>query len=178
MVSVADIKKELPAWPDEIIDDWLLYFANEPDCGWPPPDPFDGHRWSGILGGRPISWWKNVTWEKCSVSCNLEHLAPKTREIASNMLDEIMRQTADDVTKRRYQQAFQHILETGGFFRPLVAMETPTELLVLDGNHRVTAFCGLQILPEAWYAKLNKKRPPLQQDAWVGSHTAGELPLS
>lgn len=36
MVDVADIKKDLPAWPDDVIDQWLLYFANEPECGWPP----------------------------------------------------------------------------------------------------------------------------------------------
>jgi hypothetical protein len=29
MVSVADIKKNLPDWPDEIVDEWLVYFANE-----------------------------------------------------------------------------------------------------------------------------------------------------
>jgi hypothetical protein len=39
MLAVVDIKKDLPNWPDDVIDQWLLYFANEPDCGWPPPDP-------------------------------------------------------------------------------------------------------------------------------------------
>jgi hypothetical protein len=47
MVSVANIKKDLPAWPDEMIDLWLLFFEN--DLGWPPPD----HRWRRIPGGRP-----------------------------------------------------------------------------------------------------------------------------
>jgi hypothetical protein len=51
MVDVADIKKDLPAWPDDVIDQWLLYFANEPDCGWPPPDSLGDHRWARILGG-------------------------------------------------------------------------------------------------------------------------------
>jgi hypothetical protein len=35
-VTLADIKSDLPAWPDDVIDQWLHYFANEPDCGWPP----------------------------------------------------------------------------------------------------------------------------------------------
>lgn len=30
MVSLADIKKDLPEWPDDVIEQWLLYFANEP----------------------------------------------------------------------------------------------------------------------------------------------------
>jgi hypothetical protein len=49
MVSVADIKKDLPAWPDDVIDQWLHFFANEKDLGWPPPDPLGDHRWGGIL---------------------------------------------------------------------------------------------------------------------------------
>jgi hypothetical protein len=34
MVSLADIKKDLPEWPDDVVEQWLLYFANEPDCGY------------------------------------------------------------------------------------------------------------------------------------------------
>jgi hypothetical protein len=33
MVFLAHIKKDLPEWPDDLIEQWLLYFANEPDCG-------------------------------------------------------------------------------------------------------------------------------------------------
>jgi hypothetical protein len=55
MVSLADIKKDLPEWPDDVIEQWLLYFANEPDCGWPPPEPLGAHRWAGLLGGKPLS---------------------------------------------------------------------------------------------------------------------------
>src|SRR6266536_866942 len=52
MVSVADIRKDLPAWPNDIVEQWLHYFANEPDCGWPPPEPLGDHRWGRLLGGR------------------------------------------------------------------------------------------------------------------------------
>lgn len=64
MVSVAEIKSDLPEWPDDVIEQWLHYFANEPDCGWPPPDPLGNHRWKGLLGGKPLSWWKNVSGKK------------------------------------------------------------------------------------------------------------------
>jgi hypothetical protein len=178
MVSVADIKKDLPDWPDEIIDDWLLYFANEPDGGWPPPEPLGDHRWAGILGDRPLSWWKAVTWEKESVACSLDCLAPKTQAIASQMIAETGSGKADPETKRRYQQALQPILDTGAFFKPLVAMKFTEGLLVLDGTHRIGAFCGAQGLPDAWFAKVKKKRPPLEQDVWIGTHSDGEVPLS
>jgi hypothetical protein len=44
-VSQAAIKSDLPHWPDEVIELWLLYLANRSagDTGWPPPDPL-GHR--------------------------------------------------------------------------------------------------------------------------------------
>jgi hypothetical protein len=48
MVTVADIRKDLPDWPDDVIEQWLLYFANEADCGWPPPDPLGDHRWKRL----------------------------------------------------------------------------------------------------------------------------------
>jgi hypothetical protein len=32
MVFLADIKKDLPEWPDDLIEQWLLYFANEPEA--------------------------------------------------------------------------------------------------------------------------------------------------
>jgi hypothetical protein len=78
-VTLADIKSDLPAWPDDVIDQWLHYFANEPDCGWPPPEPLGDHRWSRLLGGRPLSWWNNVTWKKETVKCELASLSPKAR---------------------------------------------------------------------------------------------------
>jgi hypothetical protein len=49
MASVADIQADLPGWPGDVVEQWLHYFANEPDCGWPPPEPFaiaDGKRCS------------------------------------------------------------------------------------------------------------------------------------
>jgi hypothetical protein len=29
MVTVADIKEKLPNWPDAVVNEWLLYFAND-----------------------------------------------------------------------------------------------------------------------------------------------------
>src|SRR5262245_49606649 len=95
VVSVADIKKDLPNWPDEVIGEWLHYFANEPDLGWPPPEPLGEHRWSGILGGRPLSWWKRVSWKKEIVKCAPAKLSDKSRAIVSTTIGEINDRTAD-----------------------------------------------------------------------------------
>jgi hypothetical protein len=94
------------------------------------------------------------------------------------MIDEIKLGTADDVTKRRYKMALQYILEYGVFLNPIVAMKIPSGLLVLDGNHRMGAFCGLQQMPGAWFKKLNKNRPALERAAWIGTHGDDEIPLT
>ena len=33
MTSVADIQKDLPGWPEEVVEQWLHYFANEQLAG-------------------------------------------------------------------------------------------------------------------------------------------------
>jgi hypothetical protein len=69
MVEMAEIKNDLPDWPDDVIEQWLHYFAQ--DCGWPPPEPLGDHRWSGLLGGKPLSWRKKVSWKKKKIKCDL-----------------------------------------------------------------------------------------------------------
>src|SRR5260370_16145025 len=120
LVSVVDIKNNLPGWPDEVVGEWLHWFAN--DICWPPPEPLGDHRWSGILGGRPLSWWKKVSWKKESVTCDPAKLSEKSRGIVKLMITEVGNGKADAVTKRRYQNALQHILDHGVFPGAIVAM--------------------------------------------------------
>jgi hypothetical protein len=105
MVSLADIKNDLPAWPDDVLKQWLHYFANEPDCGWPPPEPLGNHRWGRLLGGRPLSWWRNVAWKKETVKCDLASLSHKARGDVIDIIAEVSSGKADAVTKRRFEDA-------------------------------------------------------------------------
>src|ERR1700681_1451529 len=79
MITVADIQKDFPDWPAGVIEPWLIEFANDPDMGWPPPEPYGGHRWGRLLGQRPISWWKNVTWTLEKTDCGFDGLTPKAK---------------------------------------------------------------------------------------------------
>jgi hypothetical protein len=177
MVSVADMKKNLSAWPNDVIDQWLLFFANEQDLGWPPPDPLGDHRWGRILGGRPLSWWREVTWKKETVNCGLAGLSQKSKGIVNDMIAEIGNGTADAVTKRRFQRATQYILDHAAFPNPVIAMRIPSGLSILDGNHRMGAFCGAQLMSDAWFEKMKKKRAALEQEVWIGTHSGGQAPL-
>ena len=176
MVSVADIQKDLPDWPDDVIEQWLHYFANEPDCGWPPPEPLGDHRWGKLLGGRPPSWWKNVTWKKEKVKCELASLSPKARKGVSDIVALFNSGLADAVTKRRIAAPWVYLIEKGVFPRALVTMRVPGGLSLLDGSHRMAAFTLVQELDATMMEKIKKKRPASEQEVWVGLHCSGEIP--
>ena len=174
-VSIADIKIDLPGWPDEVVAEWLHWFAN--DICWPPPEPL-GDRWSGILGGRPLSWWKNVSWQKETVKCALEKLSEKSRQIVNSTIKEVGKAPADDLTRKRFKRAMDYILDAGAVPGSIVAMRVPSGLEILDGSHRMSAFCGAQLMTDAAYERLGKKRPALDHEVWIGIHSDGELPLT
>jgi hypothetical protein len=149
MVDIADIQKDLPGWPEDVIDQWLLYFANEPDCGWPPPDPLGSHWWNALLAGRPLSWWREVTWKSEKAKCDLTSLTPKARTGVNEILAEMITGTADATTKRRMQHPYRYIMDEGTFSRQLITMKTPAGLSLIDGSHRMAAFEMLQRTPVA-----------------------------
>lgn len=178
MVSVEDIQKDLPAWPDDVIDQWLVYFANEPDLGWPPPEPLGNHRWGIILGGRPLSWWREVTWKKETMKCDLASLSQESRAIVTGMITEVSGGKADADTKRRFDHAFHYILNNAAFPKPVIAIKIPSGLTVLDGSHRMGAFCALQMMPDAKFEQLKMKKAAPEQEVWLGTHVRGEVPLT
>jgi hypothetical protein len=175
MVTVSDIKEALPGWPDEVVSEWLLYFAN--DIGWPPPNPFGAHRWGRILGNRPLSWWAEVTWNSDSVDCGLNNMSERTRNLVGQIIADIANGTADEVTSRKYNHPFKYIMENGSFPNPMVAMRAPDGLSFLDGHHRLAAFTDLQKIPSEVFEKRKLQKPSRNQQVWIGTHPEGELPL-
>jgi hypothetical protein len=176
-VSLAVIKNDLPAWPDEVIEEWLLYLANRDDTGWPPPDPLGHQSWAYILGHRPLPWWREVSWTLEKTDCSFGKLAHSTQVIASQIRTEITSGKTDAVTKRRFDRAFHHILNNGTFEKPLIGIRIEGRLSILDGNHRIAAFCGLQKMGVEQFEKLGLQKPAQEQDVWVATHSRGETPL-
>jgi hypothetical protein len=130
------------------------------------------------VGGRPLSWWKRVSWKKETVTCGPEELSTKSRAIVDSTIKEVGKLPADDVTRKRFKRAMDYILDEGAFPGVLVAMKAPSGLEILDGNHRMSAFCGAQLMPDAAFERLQKKRPQLEQELWIGSHADAEIPLT
>jgi hypothetical protein len=176
-VLLADIKSDLPLWPDEVIELWLFYLANRGDTGWPPPDPLDDRPWAAILGFRPLPWWREVTWKLERTVCNLSTLCHGTRAIAVRMLNEKADGTIDDETRMRFSKANDYMLRNGGFKERPIAMRLADGLSILDGNHRITAFCGLQEVPAELLEKRGLRKPAPEQELWIGTHSRGEVPL-
>jgi hypothetical protein len=178
MVTVADIQKDLPDWPRDAIDQRLVYFANEPDGGWPPPDPLGDHRWNRLFGGRPLSWWKEVTWEKRQITCDLAKFSAKARTDVNGIISELASHKADAVTKRRHDHAFHWTLNNSTFPKPILVMLIEDGYSILDGSHRMAAFSNLQRAPAEKFEQLKLKKASLVQEAWVAKHPRGEFPLT
>ncbi|MBR0931595.1 hypothetical protein JQ561_33720 [Bradyrhizobium diazoefficiens] len=99
MTTLQDIKKDLPDWPDDVIDQWLLKFANQEGMGWPPPDPLAG-RWK-LLITHPLSWWKDVTWTQEKRDCGFDNLSIDGRKTMNNMHSSSARTMASAATTAR-----------------------------------------------------------------------------
>jgi hypothetical protein len=177
MASVADVQADLTGWPDQVVDEWILYFVND-GLGWPPPEAYGDHRWGRILGQRPVSWWKRISWKLEKANCAVTSLAPKSKGIVETIISEVDRRSADEGTTRRFTNAFHYVLDNASLPNAISAMRTSEGLLLLDGNHRMSAFCSLQRMPEAWFAKKGKKKAAIEQPVWIGTHPENELPLT
>jgi len=182
MATVVQIKVDLPHWPDDVIDIWLAPLSNRTDTGWPPPEPMRGHSWYYILGEKPLAWWRQVTWELKDVDCSFEKLSLNSRKIVNQMLAEHIDGKGpffggvDPSSKRRFLSAVAFVAKNGKFPRPLLGMQVPSGLSILDGNHRIAAHAMLRATPDNQFEKFNVDRPSAEQAVWVGSHTDGETP--
>lgn len=176
MITVADIKEKLPNWPDAVMQEWLLYFAN--DIGWPPAEPLGTDRWGGILGNRPLSWWADVAWEEQNSDCSFAELSRATKVRVADVVNSINTGAADAETQRRYQRPFNYIASRGVFPNPMVAMRVSDGLRFIDGHHRLAAFMNLQNAPQDFFDQNGLHRPSVQQAVWIGMHANGELPLA
>jgi hypothetical protein len=176
MVTVADIQKDLPDWPAGVIEPWLIEFANDPGMGWPPPEPYGDHRWGRLLGQRPVSWWKDVTWSSEKADCGFEGLTPKARADVIDIRKEIQGGNPNPATKRRWNNLYRYVVNDGSFPVPPVVMLRPEGLSPIDGTHRMAVLSGLCLIPDAAFAAKNLAKPSNEQTVWMGRHKDRELP--
>lgn len=83
---------------------------------------------------------------------------------------------ADASTQKRVAQPWIYIRDNGTFPRAPVTMQRADGMSLIDGAHRMAAFVLFQSLSDADLAKINVKRPSINQSVWRGEHCEGELP--
>jgi hypothetical protein len=179
VIALADIKADLPGWPDDVIDQWLLKFANQTGMGWPPPDPMTGHRWELLLT-HPISWWKDVTWTQETRDCSFDKLSIDARKTMNSMYKALIEGEDNgfggDDSPARFQRQLRILASTGKFERPPMLFPIASGLSPLDGNHRIFAHhIALQMSDED-LAKYKVQRPAASQSVWIATHKNGEDP--
>jgi hypothetical protein len=181
LVELADIKKDLPHWPDEIIEQWLLKLANRgPDTGWPPPEPLGNHAWKYILGGRPLSWWKAVSWKLESSDLTFDTLCAASKRIIRDMLDGHVNGRPNAISRIansriRFLTAGKYVSEHGTLPEPPLVIRLTDGLSVLDGNHRVAALSFRRLASER-IVNISGVAPEKTHKVWVASHPRGEVP--
>ena len=179
MVSLQDIKSDFPDWPDDVIEQWLLKFANQPDMGWPPPDPMEGHRWE-ILITHPVAWWKDVTWTLETRDCSFDKLSVDGRKTMNGMFKALIEGEENgyggDDSPARFQRQLRILALSGKFERPPVMFPIVSGLSPLDGNHRLFALQTALQMSDEDLAKYKVNRPSASQSVWVASHRNGEDP--
>lgn len=178
MTTLQDIKKDLPDWPDDVIDQWLLKLANQTGMGWPPSEPLTG-RWKLLLT-HPVSWWEDVTWTQEKRDCSFDKLSIDGRKTMNNMYDALVEGQDNgfggDNSPARFQRQLRIVAITGQFERPPVLFPIASGLSPLDGNHRIFAHhIALQMTDED-LAKYKVRRPDAIQTVWIASHENGEDP--
>ena len=134
------IKQDLPNIPDEVVNIWLVPFAEDPAYGWPRLN----NCWNYVLQRNSLDYWANTTWQRDELRLAEEDLTPDSQRAAraiyennvlglrnkfSNLMD----------TKRRFIHIHQHILCNGVVPRPVIMLETPKGLDTIDGHHRLSA---------------------------------------
>jgi len=185
MTLLKNIKKDLPNFPDEVIQDWLLPPAN--DIKWPPKH----QRWEGILFGRAVEFWRAKKWEKRNIDLSKIIFSQDTKKISDELYKAYilgqnnlyMREIKNG--KLRCKDALSYLLENGKFPKPIHLLFEQNQYSIVDGNHRFVAWrAALKIAreianaeKEEEYEKIKKFQEKLgiesiahvltEQEVWV-----------
>lgn len=178
MSIIEQVEEALPNFPQDIIEQWIGYYAQSE--GWPPGDPPEG-RWSNLLGNRGLSYWQGVEWHLETLSPDVIELTPNCEELieqikaahaegADNAYSTYMGQEARD----RFHNIIWYLRNEGVLPRPPVLLNHEGAYEILDGNHRVSAYQ----LWVNWKDKEIFQREPFPVDLaeavdfWVGYPSA------
>lgn len=157
---IEECKRDLPNFPEEIIDLWLAPFVETE--GWPPCNDHakvPGNRWRYLLGEKPVTYWENIQWEKEELDLAKLQLTGKSAATIQQLVagyvlgqENMYTQTLGQNGKDRFDRVFRYLIENGTLpAPPIIINEGDDGYTVVDGNHRIAAFLG-------WFHLRNNKK--------------------
>ncbi len=174
--KVADLKVTLPNFPDEILEEWLLPYANHE--GWPPAkDSYsvpDG-RLRYLLCGLTLSELRDMKWQEENRHLSIHELHPEFQKICVDMVfgavegDVNLYSSSIKDLSERFHRIIKYLREHGSLPKAPALLSTPTGFKILDGNHRLSAyFYGFGYINLPIDGDLMDKTASAQR-FWVGS---------
>lgn len=156
MTLLEDIKKDLPNFSDEIIQNWLLPIAD--NYGWPPKNK----EWESILLFKTVGFWQAKKWKKQNIDLNKITFSQDTIDISNGLYEAHMLGQDNLFSKIKNGQArvirvLLYLIKNGKFPKPICLLCEQNQYSVLDGNHRFVAWRIALQLAEA-IPNLEKKK--------------------
>lgn len=162
--QLAKMKLTLKNFPDEVLDSWILPYAEI--IGFPPPLDHANTptgRWGNLLDAKSLYYWQNIRWTKQYVDINLtlNVFDSETKEYLARLLDKIKHDEGDHY--QRAHSVLNHLNSQGGNIPvPIVLIKDESGLFsIIDGFHRVFAYLS-------YLTVATNQRP---QSCWVGEET-------
>src|SRR5690242_14700650 len=87
MFALSDLKETLPNFPDEVLEGWLLPYANSE--GWPPAQDTNATpegRWKYLLSGRTLSQLRGIKWREENRHLSIHELSKSHQSICVDIV--------------------------------------------------------------------------------------------
>lgn len=167
------IKHDLPQFPSDVAEKWLLPIARRPGFGWPPTTTND---WRFVLGrDNDLSYLKGLAWRRQELELTPPLFDAKVMKMIvglfqAHVLNEpnIYSMSMTDGAER-FQNCCMYLKNHGTFPWPIVLQRLGTKYHVLDGAHRLCAFFYLYGYFNVESADIPCLVVEALQPAWVAS---------
>lgn len=141
------IKATLPNFPDEVIKDWLLPFAESE--GWPPQLGSDGvplNRWRYLFGRRPFDFIQRLHWKRECKHISIHEILDSSKKTLIQIFEaailgrhNIMSTSIPNLSER-FVSVVKYIHSHGTMPKAPALLCEKDKFYIFDGNHRLSAY--------------------------------------
>lgn len=133
------LREVLPNFPDDVLEDWLIRHTKK--LQWPPR----GTSWDAILFGKPLEYWREVSWDLKIIDLSQVQLSDESNRFQCQMIDAFVYGSKNMFSRnpdspKRYAVALKYFVQNGCFPKPICMLKDGDKYSVVDGNHRLAAY--------------------------------------